>query len=67
MPKVELSKEECKILVLGMQAGLEQAEEEIKSFKADAKTEDVTASLIARSLMQMIKTKMEQALTSNEP
>jgi vacuolar-type H+-ATPase subunit F/Vma7 len=63
MPSMTLSREECGLLLEGMKDGIEQAEEAIKAFKADAKSEDVTAILVARSLMMMIKQKMEMALT----
>jgi hypothetical protein len=62
MPKVELTKEECSLLVEAMKAGVEQAEAEIKSFDKDAKAEDVTTTLVARSLMMQIQNKMEKAL-----
>ena len=60
--QIDLTKDECTLLHDAMGAGIEQAEAEIKSFKSDTKAEDVTATLVARSLMQMIKQKMENAL-----
>ena len=62
MPSVNLTKDECSLLRDAMVAGIEQAETEIKSFDKNAKSEDVTAALVARSLMQMVHYKMIVAL-----
>jgi hypothetical protein len=60
--EIELTKEECALIAEGMKAGVEQAEAEILTFTKDTKNEDVTATLVARSIMTTIQGKMEKAL-----
>ena len=60
---VELNKEECAFISEAMRVGIEEANKEIASFDKDAKQEDVTATLVARSMMQMLQDKVSQQQT----
>ena len=61
--QIDLTKDECAFISEAMRVGIEEANKEIASFDKDAKQEDVTVTLVARSMMQMIQDKVSQRQT----
>lgn len=61
MPKVDLTKEECALLVASMEAGIEQANADIMSSPNTRSVEDIKSTLFARSLFEGIKAKIVRA------
>lgn len=62
--QVDLTNDECSLLIAAMGEGLQQVEEGLKALKPNAPQEEVTQTLIARSLFAMIKAKLEAAVKS---